>query len=284
MQIQYGAGSVIGRKHRELGLNRQDAFQVIRSPNRFVGVITDGLSLIVGPDGEIPTNCEYGATLGAHLIAKNIGELSLRVDSRHEREVFTGRPFWQRIEEDTLAYLRTDALHFGGNFQSVIEKYFLFTSLGVLITPNVSVFYGIGDGNFYVNGERIQLGPFPDNQPPYLGHRLLSGSRHISEQLQFKVYSVISTPDLKNFLVGSDGVNDLIDNAEKPLSGRKELVGSISQFWEKDTYFKDEAAVDLRLNMIAEDRQTVNWEDQELNKYPGLLPDDTTLITGRQIV
>jgi len=281
MQIQYGAGSSIGRKHRVNGINCQDAFCVLQSPNRFIAVVTDGLSLIVGDGEEFPTKCEFGANLGAHLIAKTVGELSLRIDMKRESSVLTSRYFWQRIEDDTLAHLRTVALLFGGNLQEVIEKYFLFTSLGVLITPTTSVFYGIGDGNFYVNGTRIQLGPFPDNQPPYLAHRLLSSSRHDFRDLQFKIYSVIPTQELKNFLIGSDGINDLIVSENALMPGRTETVGSISQFWQNDRYFTNPAAVDLRLSMLSDDRQKVDWDNRELNKFPGLLPDDTTIITGK---
>lgn len=281
MRVQYGAGSVIGRKHKIDGLNRQDAFQIVQSPSRFVAVVTDGLSLIIGDGEEIPTNSEFGATIGAHLIAKSVGELSLRVDSKREAEVLVGRPFWQRIEDDVLAHLRTEALLFGGSFQEVIEKYFMFTSLGALITPNISVFYAIGDGNFFINGERFQLGPFPDNQPPYLAHRLSSGTRHDITNLQFKVIKSLPTQDLKTFLIGSDGINDLIAAEKMPMPGRTELVGPISQFWQNDRYFTNPAAVDLRLSMMNDERQKVEWDKRELNKFPGLLPDDTTLITGR---
>lgn len=279
MQIQYGVGSVTGSRHRIDGINRQDFYKLIRTPDRFVFVMTDGMSLIDTGQEFLPTNSEYGAIFGANIISKATYDLSLQVRSR-EFDVYKSRPFWDRLEEDVLAHMRTNALLFGGNFQETILKFFMFTTLGVIIAPNISVFFAIGDGNFFVNDERIHLGPFKDNRPPFLAHRFVPPEIN-SAPVHFNVCKIIPTKDLKTFFVGTDGTDYIIDNEKMPLPGRKDLVGNINQFWKDDRFFANPAAVELRLRMIGDERQQIDWEKEKLVKFPGLLMDDTTLLTGR---
>lgn len=276
MQFQYGLGSVIGRDHRSELKNRQDADSVIQTNNRFIGIIADGCG------DPTASSSEYGATFGASVLAKTIFDLSARVNPQKEMDIFGGHNFWDRVEQDVLAHLRTNALLFEGSFQATIVKYFLFTSLGVLITPNVSVFFGIGDGNIFVNGDRIQIGPFKENAPPYLAYRLLvDPPKYEPGALQFKVFRILPTKELKNFLVGCDGTNYIIENEESLLPGRTDKVGPISQFWVEDKYFTNPVAIELRLRVISEDKQQIDWENRRLRRFAGHLKDDTTILVGR---
>jgi len=60
-------------------------------------------------------------------------------------------------------------------------------------------------------------------------------------------------------------------------------VGPLSQFWEEDRFFKNSHALGHRLNLINRDIPRVNSNGRILSEF-GHLKDDTTLITGRQLL
>jgi hypothetical protein len=274
MNIQVVRGNIIGREHRLDGKNCQDADAIIQTQDRFVSVVADGCGGTA--------QSEYGAIFGANVIAKTIYDLSLKVHPDRETDVFKGRNFWSRVEQDALAQMRTNVLLLGGEFQGTVMRYFLFTSLGILITPNTSTFFSIGDGNFYINGERIQLGPYPDNAPPYLAYRLLTEGANFLPDFQFKIDRVMKTSELNTFLIGSDGVNYIADNENSTLPGRSDMVGPMQQFWQ-DQILGNPVGVELRLRLMGEDRLRIDWENQKLMKFPGILGDDVTIVAGRML-
>jgi hypothetical protein len=126
------------------------------------------------------------------------------------------------------------------------------------------------DGSLIVRNSECTLGPFPDNQPPYAGYGLL-GKRG----LEVQTVKTCPLSGLQHFLIGTDGVSDLIAARGNCLPGMNGQVGPVSQFWDEERYLGGNPdLVSRRLRVIGRD-----WPKRD--PEPGLLPDDTTLIVGR---
>jgi hypothetical protein len=157
------------------------------------------------------------------------------------------------------------------SFSRTVADQFLFTIVGVLITAGVATTFSLGDGLVVINGDRTQLGPFPNNEPPYLGYSLLPGApdRGPSDHLSFQVHRSMAASEVQSLVLGTDGAVELEAIAGRAIQGRDEVVGPLSQFWSEDRFFKNPDMVRRRLTV--------------LNRGPrgGLLSDDTTLVVVR---
>ncbi len=276
-EFEFAMGSRIGWDHVFKGINNQDGHFLLSDQNVIIGVVADGCTS--------KNFSEVGALLGAPVIGTIIGENALAILSRDANStVFSQAAFWERCRQDALAKIRELARSMGSSLTQVVFDYFLFTVLGVLITPKISVFVSIGDGIEIVNSDIMKIGPFPDNEPPYFGHGLLEPGQVKIDQalLRFRIQKIIATDQLVNFLIGSDGVNYLLKAVDKNVPGQQQKVGLVSQFWTEDIYFKNPAAVTMRLNLLSRETQSIDYRAQRVTKYAAILRDDTTLIAGRR--
>ena len=143
------------------------------------------------------------------------------------------------------------------SFSQTVADHFLFTVVGVVITAREATTFSLGDGLVVINGERSQLGPFPNNAPPYLGYALLpcAPARGMSEGLSFNVHRSMAASEVQSLVLATDGAVDL---------------GALSQFWSDDRVFKNADMVRRRLAV--------------LNRGPRRrsLSDDTTLVVVRR--
>lgn len=253
-------GSVMGRDHRLVPKNNQDAWYISQDDCCSLAVVADGC-------GSIP-HSEVGAKLGVRLLAEAI--------QAEVREFGGSRIDWHWIRRRLLASLDGLARQMGGSYRRTVEEYFLFTLVGVVLAGDTATFFALGDGVVIVNGRTHRLGPFPGNAPPYIGYGLLARDYREPawEDMPFTIIGEWQLDNLAHFLLGSDGVTDLIDQAGENLPGLSEPVGGIEQFWEQDRYFRNPELVSRRLKLLARD-----WPKQ--NPETGLLHDDTTIIVGR---
>lgn len=265
------AGTIIGKDHLLVGKNNQDAFHYVINDDMVVAVVCDGCG-----EGK---NSEVGAKIGAKLITKTISQTINRFPDREDSV-----QLWERIRQDVLAQLRILANAMDKSLSQTILDYFLFTAVGVLITPHGALTFSLGDGLTIVNGKIITLGPFPNNEPPYLAYGITGSSitDKTPELLQFKVNSVTNIDEVQSILIGTDGVLDLIRAAELNVPGKDEAVGSINQFWENDRYFKNPDMIRRKLSLINREVIRPDWKNQKIMKENGLLPDDTTLVVIRK--
>lgn len=265
------AGSIRGREHILSNKNNQDAYQLISEPDLTVAVVCDGCG-----DPSSKTS-EVGAILGSQLITQTIARRA-RLMPRVEDDFF-----WERvIRQPLLEQLKALVEQLGSNPKEIISQNFLFTTVVALVTSEVAVFATLGDGVIIVNAEE-EVFEYPNNAPPYLGYGLVETSQ-ASELHRFQIRRVIPTQKLESFLIGSDGVSDLINSAVKPLPGKEELVGPIDQFWQDERYFQNPDAVRMRLSLVNQSTQRINWQEQRVEKFNGHLRDDTTLVVGRRKV
>lgn len=284
--FEVAGGSVTGTDHVKVGKNNHDAFYWDSNQHVFAAVVCDGCS-----GGK---HSEVGAWIGSQLIVETIlrnAERSPRITCQVQEddvvELQKSLQFLEQVRQDVLAQMRVLIKAMGKSVSQIVEDYFMFTTVGVIFTKWDVWFFSLGDGIIFVNGEGMQIGPFPDDAPPYLGYGL-GGFIVDPRLLNFQIHRMIKIENVESLLIGTDGVVDLDNSAERKMPGKEKLVGSLSQFWQEDVYFKNPYATRNRLFLI--NRDVVKYErDAHSNitnvaKNPGLLPDDTTLVVMRRVI
>lgn len=269
-QFELVGGSIIGREHRRVGKNNQDAYGWTVTESGIVAVVCDGCSS--------GAHSEVGAKLGSKILLETLNHLIGNTQSSPNVS-FEDSAVWQTVQRSVLTQLQSVANCLGGDRHSTVADYLLFTVVGVVVTPVTTAVFTLGDGVVAVNGHLTQLGSFPNNAPPYLGYGLLQ--ENIPDSLQLKALQVMPTESVQTVLIGSDGVSDLIQAAESPLPGCSEPVGEIKQFWQGDRYFRNPDQVRRRLTRMNRDVLGATPSQSGL-RQAGLLPDDTTLIVIRK--
>jgi hypothetical protein len=260
LTFDLAGGSVVGRVHRDAFKNNQDSQHIDIGEKRTVAVVADGC-------GNSP-HSEVGAQLCVRLLADILQNLSGNGDVRAIK--------WPQVLQHLLGSLNSLARQMGGKYRRVVEDYFLCTFLGVVIDDRHAVFFGLGDGVLIINDEMKQIGPYPDNAPPYAGYGLLTGEIAYDPELVTIWKQTVPLAELQHFLVGTDGVVDLIKAVDHKVPGGTGVVGDIGQFWLEDRYFgHNPELVSRQLKLYGRD-----WprKDPEM----GVLPDDTSFIVGRR--
>ncbi len=274
------AGQIVGRQHRQTGKNNQDALFWEAGENHLIGIVCDGC-------GSCP-HSEVGAQIGAKVIAVEIKRM-LAVDANAGAlDEWCSSAIWETIRLKGLAQIDHIVRMLGNERNQIIHDYFLFTVLGVLITPRQTVVFALGDGMVVVNEQEMALGPFPGNAPPYMAYALLDNSPVGSDHgnAPFNIVKCMPTADLKRMLIGTDGVLDLQKAASCNLPGKKTPVGPLSQFFNEDRYFRNPDLLRRRLTLINRDAHAYlrdnNGRIMEIQRCRGLLPDDVSMIGVRR--
>ena len=279
--IQIACGSVIGKDHLSngkvlIGRNNQDAFKVKRGKGIIAAFVNDGCGS--------GAHSEVGAWIAANALAESIVV-------RYDDKPTPSNPshHLERCRKDVLSVIRITANSFGGSFSQTINDYFLFTTVGILITEEMTQIVAIGDGVFAIeplrtfmsNGTLQNLGPFPGNMPPYMAYDLVESS--IDPDLtRFKIVAEMPTTNFGAAMIGSDGCEDLHAAAQTEIPGSNESVGALWQFWRDDSYFTNPDALQRRLKRCNAEDKRLNKETQRIDTHNRLLPDDTTIISVRK--
>ncbi|MEY2978688.1 MAG: protein phosphatase 2C domain-containing protein [Prochlorotrichaceae cyanobacterium] len=271
-------GSVLGDRHRQLGCNNQDAWGWEQGREGTIVVVCDGC-------GSAP-HSEVGAQVGVRFVLQS---LTAALERGEDPELPS---FWSDLQTRLLQQLRGFVESLGGNPLETLRDYSLFTIVGAVLTPRITTIFGLGDGVYALNGELRVLQPSLNsplqvefhNAPSYLAYGLLDPGSHpfSPADLQLQRYQQCPTSEVQSLLVGTDGVMDLSAVAQQCLPGKTEPVGTLAQFWQNDRYFKNPDAVRRRLALINREVTQPNWQQHQLEKVRGLLPDDTTLICLRR--
>ncbi len=278
--FEIGAGSVIGRDHlRPLGeQNNQDSFAYSCKSDLLVAVVTDGC----GCEKDSEVGAKIGARLMIELFESAWSNLLEEEGAEVMRNSFIGGFSYLLSRVDQNFFARIKQFSVGANQAETIRSEFLFTVLGVVITPIWTAVFSAGDGVFAVNGKLTVLDSGPNNEPDYPAYALFRPPRTQPSIYPFRIRKILATTKLSSVLIGTDGLNDLIAAEEKTLPGKQDLVGPTSQFWEQDQYFANPDQVRRRLALMNREVVIGDWENQRLLKEPGLLRDDTTLVVIRR--
>lgn len=254
--FELAAGTVIGRSHRHLGRNNQDAYAIDLSPSAAIAVVCDGC-------GSCP-HSEVGAKLGTRLVVSALkralegGRLEFSPD------------FWQDLRQDLLAQLQ-QVIRAMGDSLRVMRDYFLFTIVGAVLTPEQTAIFSLGDGVAILNGEVILNGSAVDNCPPFLAYGLVPALD--DEKIQFQVM-VRSTATVNTLALGSDGVKDLA-----PAGSILPVMAALA---EDQRIFQNPDRLRRYLAQCNREILRPDWHNQVLGRSRGQLEDDTTLILIRR--
>lgn len=267
--FQLAGGSVAGRDHRRgVPKNCQDAYCIRTGRTAITAIVADGCGS--------SERSEVGAGIAVEQLSTFLHELL-------DRGFRPGKQLLERARQDLLSHMRVLAKSMGPSLSKVVNRFFLFTLLGTIVTNDTTLSFALGDGIVVINGEVIVLEPEIGNQPIYLGYAL-TGSEltdHAPERLEFQVVYALPTTKVDHFLLGSDGATEIMNRANDCLPGRDEQLGPISQFWETDRVFGTRLAIQTRLNLMARDRYRITAGGRAMLDG-GKLSDDTTVVVGRR--
>ncbi len=263
-QIQVAAGTIAGSDHLRVGRGSQDAWAVRCGRRAVVAVVADGCGS--------GARSEVGAELGVALFTE---ALFRRLESG---ERIAAQSTLSQARDDVIAQLRVLAASMPGPVTDCVSRRFLFTLVGVVITASLTVTFSIGDGIIVVDGVETIIGPYPDNQPPYLGYGVIDPTLTPAVD----VHAVIPTDSFTCIAIGTDGAIDLAAAKSFPMPGRDQPVGALDQFWTEDRYFTNRDRLRRRLALMNREVVSADWDAQRLDRTRPLLPDDTTLVVLRK--
>ncbi len=272
LPFQVAGASVVGHEHRRLERNNQDALGWFAADDAIFAVVADGCGS--------SRHSEVGAKLGTRLM---VAALARRWSDAIGRDA-TALQRWliEPACAEVLTHLRAAAEAMGGDITRNLSDYFLFTLVGAVVTPSDTVVFAIGDGVVAVNGAIQELGPFPDNRPPYLAYSLLTEPAGAAPEAALTIHAHLPTATLDTLLIATDGANELISARGLCLPGRDEPAGALDQFWRDERYFRNPDAIRRRLWLMNRAPLKPDWDRHRVGHVPGLLPDDTTLIAIRR--
>ncbi|KKU07462.1 MAG: hypothetical protein UX09_C0029G0001 [Candidatus Uhrbacteria bacterium GW2011_GWE2_45_35] len=257
-------GSITGREHRLIGRNNQDASHLVFDERHLVAVVCDGCGSGL--------SSECGARLGARLVVETLFRHARQVRVPEELSAAAGERILERTRLDVLAGIRILAGNLGPSLSEVVENFFLFTVIGVWLSPTSAIFFALGDGVIEINRERFELGPFPNNAPPYLAYSLFE-TMNERPPLRFQIIKTLPAEELQSFLLASDGLTDYLAAERLAVPDREELVGNLDKFYQDDKFYKNPDM--LRRHLAIVNRSLTGGAG-------GRLADDTTMIVGRR--
>lgn len=292
--FQISAGTIPGRSHVGSGnllngRNNQDAYEVNDSEDCIVAMVHDGCGSGL--------HSEVGAKIGGAILCRLIVE-SVRKSEREELATFQSTStLLERSRKRFSIMLRTivsclapdpcecsfrETCHC--HYKRFVHNYLLFTTIGIIITPARAAIFSLGDGLYALNGRVREVGPYPDNAPPYIAYSIMDETSGEDDFLRFKVHELIDTAELETALLGTDGLKELLDKEFETVPGKRQIIGHVSKLWRDDRFFDDNnhELITPWLRQLNSEVVKLNTADMRLERHLGLLPDDTTVIALRR--
>lgn len=267
--FQVAGGSIRGHHHEHRGSNNQDALAWSVTDTMLLAVVCDGCGS--GPYSDV------GARLGARLLLEALRQWSTALPQAPVATVL------EHVRRSMLRRLRGIVQAMGGDMVRLVQEYFLFTIVGVLITRQQAAVFTLGDGVMAVNQAYTPL-VYPENAPPYLAYGLIPAQvgRALQPHLRFRLHWSGQADEIQHLLIGSDGVDDLVQAAGQRRPGSPAPVGPLAQFWREERYFRNPYGITRHLALVNRSVTQYEWEQHRVQTTPGLLPDDTTLVVIRR--
>jgi hypothetical protein len=161
------AAAVTGTAHQRARRNGQDAAAAWAGERGAAIVVCDGCSA--------GSSSEVGARLGARWM---LGALASRLEAGAEPDAAA---LWASARADVAHAIAGSIAHLPGDRATALREHFLFTIVAAAVSRDRAAVWLLGDGGYAIDGRVRVLGPFPDNQPPYLAYDLLGepGASHL---------------------------------------------------------------------------------------------------------
>lgn len=268
--FEIAGGTVVGRDHVRTGHNSHDAY-CWSHKDITVAVVCDGCGS--------SDHSEVGAKIGAKIAVDSILK-HYRADPDAFQYANIPNQGLLQVKRSILTKIQSLAEAMAGSFSENVSQYFLFTIVAAILDQKngKAYIFGCGDGLFYVNDIPTVM-PSPNNAPAYLSYNLVETNQKAPDLGMLWMGSIET---VKSILLGTDGASDLARSFDKPIPGKEEKIGPISQFWEKDGFFKNPFMIGHRLALINRSTQKVDWEKKSMSEAHGPLRDDTTVIAIRR--
>jgi len=247
--FEIAGGTATGRSHALVGKPNQDAYAWFASGDVLAAVVCDGCGS--------GAHSEVGARLGARIVTARLAARLAEGASPDSPALLDG------VRTDLLTALAGLASAMGGRLAEVVSEHFLFTVVGLAVAGERGCVFAAGDGIVALHGEVIQLGPFPGNEPPYLGYGLLGNA----DAPALSMIRAFGVREVHSVLLGTDGATNLAD---------------LPCFWEDDRHFHNRDALRRRLALMSRDVVRPDWTERRMVRQAGLLEDDTTVVVARR--
>lgn len=236
------AAAVTGARHLRTARNGQDAAVAWADDTTAIAIVCDGCSS--------GASSEVGARLGAQLALA-----ILRRELAHTRAADVW-PTFRAALGDELGRL---ASRLPGPLSQAVHDHFLFTLVaGVRRGDEVAV-WALGDGGYAFGPHAAitrELGPFPDNQPPYLGYDLLGAPA--------PAHLEVTDADCGTLAVATDGVVEV---------GLAQIV--------TPALLEHPDAARRRLAVLARATERIDWDARRVVREPAPLQDDGAIAIAR---
>jgi len=237
--LSLATAAVTGARHRRIERNGQDAV---------ASWLGDGTAAVVVCDGcSAGASSEVGARLGAALwIAALATRLSAGASAMAEAT-------WSAVRGDVGARLAALVAAMPGD---ALRDHFLFTTVSAVACRDGVAVWALGDGAYAIDGRTRVLGPFADNQPPYLAYDLLGAAAPAH----------FATADARAVVVATDGALDL------PVALDDLVCGC----------FANPDALRRRLTVLARGHERIDWDERAVVRTPASLQDDLAVAAIRR--
>lgn len=280
-QLKFVFGIAIGQDHVKSKKNCQDALLVVERKDLVVAVVGDGM----GDPIDSPYS-EVGSRIGVTAIANQIAS-QLEATSRWRWNThLQGKDFWEGVQKHALNLIEDTALGMGGSRSRSIIKHFLFTIVGMVVTPDLALFFGAGDGNYFLNGKMYEMYVKDvDNNPPCIAYNLVgtTSKRIIPDDMRLRVRHTVSTKSVLSAMIATDGIEWLLKDPKKFVPGTKIPVGGPEDFWTNREYYDNPDNLGRRLNLLATEKRRIDWKASELEVQPAILNDDLAMVVASRI-
>jgi hypothetical protein len=138
----------------------------------------------------------------------------------------------------------------GADRVRTVVDHFLFTIVAVAATRDATSVWAIGDGAYSFDGATRVLGPFADNQPPYLGYALLGDAPHAHIETAPAGTQIVA--------VATDGALD--------------LAGDVARF-AQPRYLAHADRARRELSVLARGREVIEWDERRVVRTAELQDD-----------
>jgi hypothetical protein len=231
--------TVTGARHLRVAKNGQDAAAAASGPGWVAAAVCDGCS--AGAFSEV------GARLGAALVVAALARRLAAAEVIKEDSAERGRAsaghasLWADVRGEVVRALAALADRMGEDRVQAVVDHFLFTIVAVAATRDDASVCAIGDGTYAFDRATRVLGPFAENQPPYLGYALLGDEPPMHIEVVPAGTRVVA--------LGTDGAT--------------ELAGGLARF--ADTRYLEHADRARReLAVLARGREVIEWDERRV--------------------
>ena len=230
------SAAVIGARHLRVARNGQDAAAVWWAGTAGAIVVCDGCSA--------GAHSEVGARLASQLVIARLASVRT-IDAE----------MWSELRAELVAEIGRIVERMPGDRVQALHDHFLFTIVAAAWRGDDVAVWAVGDGA-YALGDRITtLGPFDDNQPPYVAYDLLG--------MAAPAHFVVERGGCGSALVATDGIED------------------VEPFLAMDRFLANPDALRRQLAVQARAGERIDWGAQRIERTPAALQDDGAIALMR---